>query len=300
MALPIILPIRTSDNINSASDINALMDNCTDLDDRVVTLDANLKTNNLVINGTKTFTSLPEIPTTEPTTSNQAVSKSYSDRRKPIKERFVVYETDFISDNIIQGDFLLGAAVASGTRTYIAGTPNHPGIVQLNDSTTANGGYQYTTNVTAFSIAGGERAVFVFEWNTARTTCQARMGWQDTIVVTNPVDCVCLEITGAGVIGGICRSNNSETATATTFSLTQDAWYSGEIIINADATLVTFTVYSEAGAVVWTNTVATNIPKGAGRETGFGVIATQSTTDAAGAIIQIDYIGLEINRSLVR
>jgi hypothetical protein len=42
------------------------------------------------------------------------------------------------------------------------------------------------------------------------------------------------------------------------------------------------------------------IPVGVGRETGFGVIAGESTTDAAKPIVSLDYIELIMNRTISR
>lgn len=215
---------------------------------------------------------------------------------------FPAIDEDFVSSNASVLDKILGAAVSSGTIAAVNGTANHPGVVALRDSTTANGGYRIMTDVNALVLGGGEKAVFVFQdRNTgARATASFRMGFQDsTAIQTQPTDGVWLNVAG-GIIKGQCKNNAGPTDTASTFTLTANTWYTGIIEVGAGATAATFTLLSEAGAVLWQATVSANVPNAAGRETGFGVIAGETSTDAAADIMWLDYIGLEINRVFVR
>jgi hypothetical protein len=79
-----------------------------------------------------------------------------------------------------------------------------------------------------------------------------------------------------------------------------NTWYTGIIEVNAAGTLVTFSLVNDAETVLWTDTVNANIPTAAGRETGFGVIAGETSVDAAADIIHLDYLRMEINRTLTR
>ena len=70
--------------------------------------------------------------------------------------------------------------------------------------------------------------------------------------------------------------------------------------MNAAGTLVTYTIYNEAGVQQWTDTVATNIPTGAGRDTSPCLIVAEGTTDAAADILRLDYVRWGTTRTLVR
>jgi hypothetical protein len=63
---------------------------------------------------------------------------------------------------------------------------------------------------------------------------------------------------------------------------------------------VNFTLYDEQGTLLWTQTTINNIPKTTARATGFGIIATQATNDAAANIVLMDFLNLKISRRLGR
>lgn len=220
----------------------------------------------------------------------------------PHKSRFVVIEQDFQTVATGVYDSLNAAAVSGGTQVSVNTIPNainHPGVVALRDSTTANGGFSYGTNANIL-LGGGEHCQFVFQDRntTTRATSVIRMGFQDSFTSTEPTDGVYLRIQG-GVLRGRTRNNGVESNTATTFTVTQNTWYSCEITVNSTS-LVTFVVRNEAGTILWTDTLTTNIPTAVGREIGFGVIAYETTTDAAADIMWLDYLLFEINRVLIR
>jgi len=214
-------------------------------------------------------------------------------------------ETDFVLSGASTNQFLTGAAFGSGTTAPIAGTANHPGIISILDSTTANAGYRYATEMDAILIAGGETAEFVFQLKSGgvRTTAICRFGYQDQFTNTVPVDGAWLNIVGDGTgatLSGKTRSNSSETTTGTTYTLAVDTWYRAKIEVNSGATSVAFTLFSEAGSQLWTNTCATNIPTGAGRGTGMGITSYETSVDAASTLVWLDWLKFSINRTLVR
>jgi len=210
---------------------------------------------------------------------------------------------EFLTANAYVFNPFLGAAISSGTASAQSGNAIHPGVVRLSDSTTANGGYRIMTDIAAFLISGNESAGFVFRHQAGRPTSSYRLGFQDsTAIQTNPTDgCYFLvNSTGASfnnTLTGICRSNNAQTKTATTFDLTPNTWYRGNLEINSQATMINFSLYNDAGSLLWSDVVNSNIPTASGRETGFGVIAGETTTDAAAAIVDLDYMVLIINRT---
>lgn len=222
----------------------------------------------------------------------------------PSRTRMVAIESDFQLNNALGIPGMLGASTASAALLTISGLPSHPGVLEFRDSTSVNSNYRFLTDVNAFRLAGGEKSVFVFQARGIRATESFRLGFQDqTVIQTQPVDGVYFQSVSNGTITtirGRARNNNAQTDTADAFTLTLNTWYTGIIELNADATLATFTLFSEEGAQLWTGTIGTNIPTAVGRETGWGVIAGETTTDAAAGILWMDYLRMEIERDLVR
>jgi len=205
------------------------------------------------------------------------------------------------STNAIPG--FLGAAISSGTVGAAATTANHPGVIYMRDSTTAAGGYRYGCTGTQL-IGGGETFEVVFQPVGVRTTQGAKIGWADTTAAnTLPVDGIWFNISGTGAaitLRGATSSNSVRSYTGTSYTPTTATWYRGTIIVNTAGTLVTYTIYDGAGTSQWTDTVATNIPTGAGRDTSPCIIVAESTTDAAANILVMDYVNWGSTRTLVR
>lgn len=225
------------------------------------------------------------------------------DGKAPISNRFsaLIIETDFYNTGTPFAQGLVGSAVSSGTIVAIASEPNHPGVVALRDSTTANGGYRIMTDVSAFRIAGGERFVASFQVNSARAGIAAYLGFFDSTTNTAPTDALCLVITANGTTASIVgrgRANNTASDTSA-FNPTLNTWYTVVIDVNSAATNTTFEIFNESGTSVWSGST-TNIPTGAGRETGVGAAAYESSIDAAADIIRLDYMRIEVNRNLTR
>jgi hypothetical protein len=225
---------------------------------------------------------------------------------EPVHEcsRMVLIESDLHNVNAssaCQG--LLGAALSSGTAAAATGDANHPGVITMSDSTTANGGYRFMTDTSAFLIAGGEEYNFIIYSNGVRSGQSFRLGFMDsTAIQTQPTDGVWFQSTSNGsttTLLGRCKNNAGPSDTGTAYTLTANTWYRCRCVINSNATLVTFTIYNNTGQV-WQQTVSSNIPTAAGRETGFGIICGETSTDAAAVIVGWDYVKLEIVRSINR
>jgi hypothetical protein len=200
---------------------------------------------------------------------------------------------------------LSGFAIASGTANMVslASTANHPGILTISSSTSPNSGYVVgaSNNLNHYLIAGGEVFEVIFEVDTTTNTT-VRLGFSDNALPTASVDGVNLQIVGTTVTG-VARSNNSETDTADTVTITQGVWYRAKLVLNANATLATFTLFTCADGlpVTWVrNTIATNIPTGAGRHTVPMMQAITSDTAAAKSLCSLDYARYDFNRVLVR
>lgn len=210
--------------------------------------------------------------------------------------------TDFMNTNAVQHQFI-GAAISTGT---IATNPaagvgggNHPGVWLVRSSTTANSGYRCQTDADEFRIAGGEVFDIVFRTPAVLTALLYRFGFSDNASATDAVDGCYLEMLGTGVIAGKTSNNSVRTTSATIATLAINTWYYGRITVNADATSVLFEVYSDAGVLLGSQSITTNIPTASGRECGAGFIMTQSGTVAIDVGL-VDYMSVKITRTLVR
>jgi hypothetical protein len=189
-------------------------------------------------------------------------------------------------------------AIASGTLDADAPSVHHPGIVLIVSSTSANSGQYIGSASSALLLGGGGQCECVFNlYTTALTICY--LGFHDSATYAAPVDGVWIDIQGT-TLKGVTSSNSSATNTGTTYTITQGVWYRYKIVLNADATLATFTLYTCAdGIAVWTDTCATNIPTGAGRYTGMRMLAVNTGTTAV-TTLALDWYRYSCSRVLVR
>jgi hypothetical protein len=221
-------------------------------------------------------------------------------RQKPF------YYTDFLG---VAGATTVEAAypfdlvlISSGTQAKIASEVNHPGILRISSSTTANSGGYIETDVSAFLLGGGEVFEAVFQprvSGNANTTI--RMGFLDTITSTDVVDGAYFELPVNSLnIVGKTANNSTRTTSATIATLTVNTWYRCRLEVNSNATQVSFYVYDDSGAQLGSQSITTNIPTTAGRETGAGVIATNSGTTAT-LLAYFDWMAILFDaRSLIR
>ena len=212
----------------------------------------------------------------------------------------VLYESDFLQLNTYW--YLMSPpwtmpTLASGSAAPLTGEAEHPGIYRFSSSTSANSGVACRLHNASILLAGSESARLVFRPQTLALTT-LRFGFLDTTNHLDAVDGVYVEAL-AGTMSGKTASNSVRSTTGTNYLLVTNTWYNVLVELNSDASLATFTLYSEAGAVLWTSTLATNIPTAAGRETGSGVLVSNSGTSAV-ALLDPDYINVRIARSLVR
>ncbi len=213
-------------------------------------------------------------------------------------------ECDFLNAVNTTWKGLYGTAVSSGTVTTVTSTAGHYGVVGLRDSTTANGGYYIATGVETFQLQGGENFECVFRSIGTRTTAQWKMGFHDTVAAqTAPTDGAWVQVSAQGatqVLTAYCNNNAGPTAGVETYTLTNTTWYRLLITVNDTATAVTFKLFNMSGSQLWTTTITDNIPNTSGRVCGAGVIAGESTTDAAATIIEIDEINIWCTKPIAR
>jgi len=193
-------------------------------------------------------------------------------------------------------------AINSGTQAKVASDQHHPGILRLTSSTTANSGGRIQTDTTAFRIGGGEVFEIIFQHLVASgTNTTLRFGYLDTTSSSDATDGVYFEIPANSLnIVGKTANNSARSTTSTSYTLTINTWYRAKLVVNSNATRVDFYLYDDAGNLLWTDYLTTNIPTASGRETGAGVVATNSGTTATN-LINIDWMAIWFkDRTLIR
>jgi hypothetical protein len=194
----------------------------------------------------------------------------------------------------------------SGLIAPIAGEANHPGILRISARAAVGGTSGYSVymgqGLNQILLAGSENAHFVLRPLTLAGSF-LRLGFIDTAASVDATDGCYFEMAQVGGVDGVivgkCAAAGVRSTTASNFTLITNTWYHFLIEVNAAANLVTFTLFSAAGATLWTDTVNANIPTAVGQETSHGVHGW-STTGSSTTIVDIDYISLEIRRALVR
>jgi len=193
-----------------------------------------------------------------------------------------------------------GAAVTGGSATALAAVADHPGIWRATSAAGGNTGFRWTTDLSNLLIAGSENITFILRPQTLANS-MIRFGFLDTNTAADATDGCYFEMATVlavpGTLIGKCAAAGVRSSTATSFVMVTNTWYRAKVEVNAAANLVTFTLYSAAGAVLWTDTVNANIPTAAGQESSSGMVALSSGTVP---IVDLDYIALHIARALVR
>ncbi len=213
---------------------------------------------------------------------------------------FPVLETDFVNAGASQNMPFAGGALATGTAAVASGLANHPGLLSLRShATNANSGYYWITG-TAFTLISGTE-YFEAAFRVDRLTdVTAYIGYIDTTTAAESTDGVYITIPSTGALVGTTSAASSRTNTTTSYTVSTATWYRVRAEVNADATLVTYYLYSEAGALLWAASVASNIPKTAGQETGAGALVFHAAAGPANDLLTLDYLGFGFTRALTR
>ena len=213
-----------------------------------------------------------------------------------------IYYTDFMNPgtSVYGNTDMTGTAISSGTAASTATglDANHPGVINLSSSTTANSGFRFNTAGGAVLIGGGERFDVIFR-PSVFTDSTARFGFHDATTITAPIDGVYFQYSGTGDVVGVAMSNSVSSTTATIATLAVNTWYHAVLQVNSNATQVDFLIYSEAGSLLGSQSLTTNIPTATGRETGVSFIVTNSGTTSQ-SLARLDYLAYAFTRALVR
>jgi hypothetical protein len=191
-----------------------------------------------------------------------------------------------------------GTSLNSGTIAVQTGTAAHPGILRLRSTASANTGYNYLTNIYAFTLAGLESSEFVFQTETATSSCSAWLGW--TAAATNGATTRCA-VLAIDVSGGAWRllgrvHNGADRTAATTYTLANTTWYSGRVSFNSALTETEFEVWSEGKAALLFRSRIAFVPD---TVIGHGVIGINASASQQ-YCIAIDYMNISAPKTLAR
>lgn len=212
---------------------------------------------------------------------------------------------EFLNPSNIKPFF--GTAISAGTITAIASIAKHPGILRIASVAAANSGYALGLNENPVApgangrmyVVGDDVVNGVFRMPTT-TDASVLMGIANYYIRDVNLDAgVYIYISGTTLRGG-SRDSSVETITTTTYSVVANTWYSFRIIVNGAMTEATFFLYDEAGTLLWSDTITTNIPTIVpGNEVDLKIYAAKTSAGAAN-ILDIDFFSFQSGKLRTR
>lgn len=199
---------------------------------------------------------------------------------------------------------LIGQSVGTGgsANALTGGSVYHPGVFRITSGSTSNSGYCYLSDISSFSVMGGEEALFKFRVPVTNNT-QAIMGFYDTTTTVTPVDGMMLKIAHTpgewGVIQGVAYSSGTPTITTSSTNVDLNTWYSGSISNSIPPGTLTFRLLSESGSPIWSDSLTNGWPDLTNRVFGFGFTAI-STNSASTNVLDIDFVSMGLRKELAR
>jgi hypothetical protein len=208
--------------------------------------------------------------------------------------------TDFSAAGEYGGDFA-GLGISSGfLANGIQSSAQRPGTIRFGSSANANSGYLIYGISNGLLLAGNEYYAIDLRPQVL-TNATIRAGFCDTATIADCTDGAYFEIAATGVATGKTANNSTRSSTGTTYTLTggDAAWYRLVVQLNATATSAAFRIYDTNGALLWSDSLATNIPTANGRHCGPLVIATESA-GASQLMLEVDWMAFTILSDLSR
>jgi uncharacterized protein with putative carbohydrate binding module len=232
-----------------------------------------------------------------------------SDLKIGYKVKGTLYERiysrpDFYRQASVVDDFFLlgvvtgGSALGAGSAALVTGTPTHLGIARITQSG-ANTGYRFFPSTSLITyLGGGESVEIIFQAQSTSNTV-FRLGFQDGVTTTAPNNGAWVNVAGT-TLSGKTAANGTTSTTGTTYTISATTWYRMRVFVSDNAGTVYFELYTcSDGALVWSDSLTTNIPTVAGREVLVGALfykTTAGTVDLA----DIDWLSYYGSKALVR
>ena len=268
---------------------------------------------NIKVNGTQAFAVLNlealnliagSNVTITPNAGNKSVTISAASGSARTYKRAVLIESDFYTATAYAVPGIVGAAISSGTVSGASVDGKHPGTVILKDSTTANGGYQYMTELYAFLLNTTNtdyivhyEATLIFKMTTVTATTILRFGFFNSANVGETptygyyMETVCNGSTFNCKL--LCYNSSFINSVDGIVNLSANTWYRAVLTIGRDSLGIyaKLIIYDESG-VVLTSTGLYQLPQ-LSAVCGFGVQAGETTTSATANLVYLDYIKLD-------
>lgn len=206
-------------------------------------------------------------------------------------------------------DFLSGtrtqpwssAAIVSGTQAFVTDTGDHPGLIRYRSSASNNSGYAVYIGTGALLLTGSEYSELEFKYLTpANGVTYINFGFTDSIAVGDPNNGAWISTDSSGpTLSGKTRNGaGAVQTTASSYTLTTSTYYLATITVNSDATLVTFALYDMSSSLLWTDTLAAQIPTA--NAVGNSVVMWNSAPTTATNLTILDWLYMSINRTIAR
>lgn len=191
-------------------------------------------------------------------------------------------------------------AVSSGTGVVVTGMDSvkHPGVMRIVSAAGANSGGMFRNNIGAICLNGGGVFDCIFYVNSfANGTF--RMGFHDSVTNADATNGCYIEFGASGVpVGKTANAGTRTTSANITAGLSASTWYHARITVNAAVNSVTFEIFDDAGTLLGTQTVTTNLPADT-TQLHCCCIATESV-GATQNLIVLDLMGYKLNRAVTR
>ena len=218
----------------------------------------------------------------------------------PSPSKFVPIALDFCGTSQLAFAPCTSQAVGNGSIVLNgAALPNHPGIATFKGGTTRASGYMVYTPSGTIAIGGGEVFEFVFRPLHALLVMRCGLhGWVASTTITS--NGVMILVDSNVLQGAVYHHSGSHTNTASTYTLSLSVWYRAKMVVNDDATLVTFYLYAEDGTLLWTDSITITATMLAGvTYIQVSLLGVVDNTAAANGV-DIDWMTCYSNRSLIR
>ena len=207
----------------------------------------------------------------------------------------VVKESDMLigSSTSTSNQPWLTQNLSSGSQVSQPGLADHPGIVRFSCAASINSGARIYFDPSSIRLGGGEKAAFWLSIVNITDTL-LYFGFHNSTVGATPTNAAAFFLDNTtGRLYGVCYNTAGNSATASYFTPSASTWYLARVVVNAGATQVDFYIYNSAGALVWSDSLTTNIPTAAGDELSHGLVAITKGTTAQG-LIDLDWLHLAI------
>jgi len=207
----------------------------------------------------------------------------------------IIIENDFLKFDLPL-PFALSNMGPDITTLNIPSTPNHLGVWRLTSGdNSAYAGAAVLLDSRTIIIAGTETTDLILQILQISPTL-LRFGLHNTTDDSEPTDGIYIEITD-GLAEGKSANDSTRSTTPSSFNISASTWYRLIVSANLNATTATFTILSDTGTTLWTDTLSTNIPVTPGREVSCGFVLTGT---GPSDLAEFDYISISITRPLVR